>query len=316
MKLGLAAKSHTDAPRLIVPRADGLVIDVLNAADRFGIDHASQASLSSPKSVIAAGRDAFETIGKIVMACEGLGGKEAPEEGILLREEGLVFQPPIPDPGKFLCVGKNYRAHLDELVREKLIRELPKEPTGFIKLNSVLVGQNAEVARPDGIVTLDYEPELAFVIGRRAHKVSRADAMDYVAGITLFNDLTAREIQKREVESGTRFWTAKNMPGFGPVGPYIATLDEVRDVNDLWISCRVNGEERHRFNTRDQINKIPDIIEHFSRYLPLEPGDIFSTGSAAGTAFAQPNAEELYLKPGDVMDIQIEGLLTLTNRIV
>jgi 2-keto-4-pentenoate hydratase/2-oxohepta-3-ene-1,7-dioic acid hydratase in catechol pathway len=238
------------------------------------------------------------------------------QAALFVPEEDAAFLPPIPDPGKFLCVGKNYRAHLEELVRTDLIREIPSEPTGFIKLNAVLVGQDAAVARPPGIVQFDYEPELAFVIGKPAYRVRKEVAMQYVAGITAFNDLTAREIQKREVQSGTRFWTAKNMPGFGPIGPAMVTMDEIENVDDLSVTCSVNGELRSRFNTSGQIFKIPDIIEHFSRYLPLEPGDLFATGSAAGVAVAQPNASELFLKPGDQVEMSIETLLSLRTRIV
>ena len=315
MKFGLAAGRDGGAPRLVASLGDGLAVDVARAAEHLSAT-VDPAALASPKALVTAGDAALAAVGRLVETCRGALADLRGRPGLIVEEADLDLLPPIPDPGKFLCVGKNYRAHLDELVRENLIREIPKEPTAFVKLPSVLVGQDAEVKRPDGVVKFDYEPELAFVIGKPAYKVERADAMAHVAGITLFNDLTAREIQKREVESGTRFWTAKNMPGFGPIGPYLITLDDVADVNDLWISCHVNGELRHRFNTRDQINKIPDIIEHFSRFMPLEPGDLFATGSAAGTAFAQPNAAELYLKPGDRMSIEIEGRLTLRNRIV
>jgi 2-keto-4-pentenoate hydratase/2-oxohepta-3-ene-1,7-dioic acid hydratase in catechol pathway len=229
----------------------------------------------------------------------------------------VILLPPIPDPNMFFCVGKNYRDHLAELVRTSLIREIPDEPTGFLKLNSVLVGDNAQVARPDGIVQFDYEPELAFVIGKPGYRVSREQAMGYVVGITAFNDLTAREIQRKEAKSGTKFWTAKNMPGFGPVGPYVVTMDEIADVNDIWMKCSVNGELRSRFNTSGMIYKIPDIIEHFSRYMPLNSGDVFATGSAGGVAIGQANAAALFLKPGDEVVVTIEpNLLSLSTRIV
>lgn len=226
------------------------------------------------------------------------------------------FHPPVPDPGKFLCVGKNYGAHLDELQNNDLLKERPQEPTGFIKLNQTMVGDHARVVRPEGITTLDYEPELAFIIGAPGIRISRDAAMQHVTGITLFNDLTAREIQKREVASGTRFWTAKNMPGFAPVGPYLITLDDIGDPHDLWLILSVNGEQRIRVNTGDQIFHIPDIIEHFSRYLPLESGDLFSTGAPGGVAVGQPNAAELYLKPGDTVTVGVEDVAELTTYIV
>ena len=234
----------------------------------------------------------------------------------MVDERSIRYLPPVPDLDKFLCVGKNYRAHLEELKKHDLIKEMPEEVTGFVKLNSCLVGHNAKVAIPAGVQHLDYEPELVFVIGRRALGVKGEDAMDYAVGVTLLNDLTDRDMQKREVASGSRFWTSKNAPGFGPVGPEIVTMDEVPDPYDLWITCSVNGEERMRVNTRDQIWKLPAILEHFSRTMPIEPGDMFSTGAPGGVAMGKPNAKELYLKPGDVVECAIEGITTLRTTIV
>src|SRR5439155_7101531 len=144
----------------------------------------------------------------------------------------------------------------------------------------------------------------------------KKDAFDHVAGVTILNDLTCRDLQKREVASGSRFWTGKNIPGFGPLGPEIVTMDEIRDPYDLWLTCSVNGEERIRVNTRDQIWKLPDLLEHFSRYIPIEPGDMLSTGAPGGVAVGKPNAAELFLKPGDVVECSIEGVATLRTHIV
>lgn len=220
--------------------------------------------------------------------------------------EGVRFLPPVPDAEKFLCVGKNYRTHLEELKRTDLIKEIPEEPTGFIKLNACLTGHDNPVVRPAPVARLDYEPELVFVIGKPAFGVTGDRAFDYVAGITLLNDLTCRDTQKREVASGSRFWTAKNAPGFGPLGPAIITMDEVPDPYNIWVTCRVNGELRMRVNTADQIWKMPDILAHFSRLLPLQPGDMFSTGAPGGVAVGKPNAEDLFLKPGDVVECAFE----------
>ena len=227
------------------------------------------------------------------------------------------FLPPIPDADKFLCVGKNYRSHLEELKRTDLIKEMPGEPTGFLKLNSSLAGHDADIVRPRTVTHLDYEPELVFVIGAHAFEVGQDDAFDFVAGITLLNDLTCRDTQKREVASGSRFWTAKNAPGFGPLGPYLITMDEVDDPYDLWVTCSVNGEQRMRVNTSEQIWKLPRILEHFSRLVPIRPGDMFSTGAPGGVAVGKPNAEDLFLKPGDVVECAFEKpAMVLRNRIV
>ncbi len=234
----------------------------------------------------------------------------------ILEEAQIRYLPPIPDAEKFLCVGKNYRQHLEELRRNDLLTETPQEPTAFVKLNSCLTGHETRVTRPEGIVRLDYEPELVFVIGKRALGVKKKDAFDYVAGITILNDLTCRDLQKREVASGSRFWTGKNIPGFGPLGPEMITLDEIADPYDLWMTCTVNGQLRMRVNTRDQIWKMGDILEHFSRFIPIEPGDMFSTGAPGGVAVGKANARDLFLKPGDVVECAIDGITTLRTYIV
>jgi 2-keto-4-pentenoate hydratase/2-oxohepta-3-ene-1,7-dioic acid hydratase in catechol pathway len=262
---------------------------------------------SSMKSLLARGPDALAALAGAVATLRG------PRHAL----DDVCFLPPVPDADKFLCVGKNYRSHLDELKRTSLIREMPEEPTGFIKLNACLTGHDTDVVRPATVTHLDYEPELVFVIGKPAWQVRQEDAFGHVAGITILNDLTCRDTQKREVASGSRFWTAKNAPGFGPSGPYIVTMDEVGDPYDIWVTCSVNGEQRMRVNTSEQIWRLPRIIEHFSRLVPLMPGDMFSTGAPGGVAVGKPNAEALFLKPGDVVECAFEKpAMTLRNRIV
>jgi 5-carboxymethyl-2-hydroxymuconate isomerase/acylpyruvate hydrolase len=265
------------------------------------------------RDLLAAGKPAMKQVRKLFEQAQA---DRAGFGAALLDEREIRFLPPVPDAEKFLCVGKNYRTHLEELKRNDLITEMPQEPTAFVKLNSSLSGHNARVARPEGVVSLDYEPELVFVIGKHVLAAKKKDALDYVAGVTILNDLTDRDAQKREVASGSRFWTGKNIPGFGPLGPEIVTLDEIPDPYDLWMTCSVNGEQRMRVNTRDQIWKLPDILEHFSRHIPIEPGDMFSTGAPGGVAVGKANAAELFLKPGDVVECSIEGIATLRTYIV
>jgi len=252
---------------------------------------------------------------QMITALEELAAS-AEREGLLRPIGSLNFLPPIPDPSKFFCVGKNNKRHREELAANKMLTEVPNEPTGFIKLISTMSGDGDTVVKPDDITMLDYEPELCYVVGKRAHGVSKADAMDYISGFTLTNDVSAREIQQREVASGSRFWTAKNMPGFAPVGPYILTMDEVTDTDNLWVTCDVNGKRRLRSNTGDYLYKIADVLAHFSRHVVFEPGDLIAMGAPSGVAVGQPNADELYLKPGDDMVIAFEGLMSLRTRIV
>jgi 2-keto-4-pentenoate hydratase/2-oxohepta-3-ene-1,7-dioic acid hydratase in catechol pathway len=289
---------------------DGDIVDLGAALLSSGVDPAGVPS--SLRSMLALGADGLALAQRGMEAARRL----AVDDRVRWTRGAVRLLPPIPDPHLFFCVGKNNKSHLDELVRNQLIKEIPKEPTGFVKLNSAMVGDRASVARPRGITTLDYEPELTFVLGKRAFGVRAQDAREYLAGITVTNDLTAREIQKQEVASGTRFWTSKNMPGFGPVGPYLITLDEVGDPHDLWITCDVNGERRMRVHTGDMIFRIGAVLEHFTRWMPLEAGDLIAMGAPAGVAVGQPNADELYLEPGDTVEVAIEGFAPLRTFIV
>ncbi|MDB5947168.1 MAG: fumarylacetoacetate hydrolase family protein [Ramlibacter sp.] len=279
---------------------DGRMIDLATLAPAGG-------AAASMKALLAQGPEALRGLSGRVAAAD-------PTKGYAIGD--IHFLPPIPDPDKFLCVGKNYRSHLEELKRTDLIKELPNEPTGFIKLSDCLTGHDTTVERPPTVTHLDYEPELVFVIGKPAYQVKAEDAFSHVAGITILNDLTCRDTQKREVASGSRFWTSKNAPGFGPLGPFIITMDEVPDPYDIWVTCSVNGQQRMRVNTSEQIWKLPRIIEHFSRLVPLMPGDMFSTGAPGGVAVGKPNAEELYLQPGDVVECAFESpAMALRTRI-
>jgi len=266
------------------------------------------------KELLRRGPPGLETARMLVRSAEADARKFA---AAFQAEREIRYLPPVPDLDKFLCVGKNYRAHLEELKKHDLIKEMPEEVTGFVKIHACLTGHREKVAKPAPVEHLDYEPELVFVIGKRALGVTKQDDWrPYVAGVTVLNDLTDRDMQKREVASGSRFWTAKNAPGFGPLGPEIVTLDEIADPYDLWMVCRVNGELRMRVNTREQIWRMNDILAHFSRTIPLEPGDMFATGAPGGVAAGKPNAADLYLKPGDVVECAIEGITTLSTTIV
>ena len=297
--------SHSEIGARLPNPAGDQILPFADVAKSLGIDDFPK----DMKSFLRAGNAVMEQAKSWVTSA-------ANHSALLIDANNIRYLPPITDAEKFLCVGKNYRTHLEELKRTNLIKEIPQEPTSFIKLNSCLSGHEAKVVRPKGITRLDYEPELVFVIGKRALGAKKSEAMDYVAGVTILNDLTCRDLQLREVASGSRFWTGKNIPGFGPLGPEIVTIDEIPDVYDLWMTCSVNGQERMRVNTVDQIWKISDILEHFSRFIPIEAGDMFSTGAPGGVAVGKENAEDLYLKPGDVVECSIDGISTLRTTIV
>ena len=293
----------TSALRFGIVRGDKIV-DVVAAANALH----RPVPASSVKAALTTGKQTLAALEELAV--------EAERGGLVRPLKDVRFLPPIADPPKFFCVGKNTKKHREELVANKMLTEMPNEPTGFIKLVSTMSGDGDEVVKPADITTLDYEPELCYVIGKRAHGVKKAEAMDYIAGFTLMNDVSAREIQKREVASGSRFWTAKNMPGFAPVGPFILTMDEVPDTANLWVTCDVNGQRRLRSNTGDYLYQIADVLEHFTRYVVFEPGDLIAMGAPSGVAVGQPNAAELYLRPGDDMVISFEGLMSLRTKIV
>jgi 2-keto-4-pentenoate hydratase/2-oxohepta-3-ene-1,7-dioic acid hydratase in catechol pathway len=268
------------------------IVDVVAAADRLR----RAVPATTVKTALTSGAHMLAALKELVAAAESA--------GLLRPLAGVKFLPPIPDPSKFFCVGKNNRKHREELAANKMLTEIP------------MSGDGDEVVKPADITQLDYEPELCYVVGKRAHGVKKSEAMEYISGFTLTNDVSAREIQKREVASGSRFWTAKNMPGFAPVGPYILTMDEAADTDNLWVTCEVNGKPRLRANTGDYLYKIADVLEHFSRHVVFEPGDLIAMGAPSGVAVGQPNAAELYLRPGDDMVIAFEGLMRLRTRIV
>jgi 2-keto-4-pentenoate hydratase/2-oxohepta-3-ene-1,7-dioic acid hydratase in catechol pathway len=234
--------------------------------------------------------------------------------GIALAEARLLA--PIQTPIRnVLCVGKNYREHAKEFAASgadatgKLGSEIPEEPIIFTKASNALIGPNDDVPlHADLTRQLDYEAELAVVIGKRGYRISKASAMSHVFGYTMANDVTARDLQLKH----RQWFLGKSLDGAMPMGPCIVTADEL-DGSRLDIRCWINDELRQDANTRDLIFDIPTLIETISLGMTLEPGDIISTGTPAGVGvgFKPPR----FLKAGDVMRIEIEGLGTLINTV-
>lgn len=230
-----------------------------------------------------------------------------PDRSVLISEEELSFGPCVPAPQKIICVGLNYRRHAEETNSP-----IPEYPILFNKFNNSLTGHQASVAVPGVTAKLDYEAELAIVIGRRAKNISRDEALDYVFGYTAVNDLSARDLQLR-----TQQWLlGKSCDGFCPIGPYLVTADEIGDPNRLAIQSIVNGEIRQDSNTSDMIFACDEIVSYISRHMTLEPGDVILTGTPEGVVLGLPAERQVYLKPGDEVSICIEKIGTLTNRFV
>jgi 2-keto-4-pentenoate hydratase/2-oxohepta-3-ene-1,7-dioic acid hydratase in catechol pathway len=226
------------------------------------------------------------------------------------RVEDVTLLAPIPRPGKIIGVGRNYADHAAEIGVTPAVKSAEK-PRLFTKVPSCVVGPGAIVRRPTGIVKLDYEVELAVVIGTRATAVTRERALEHVAGYTILNDVSAREYQFDLSPPQTSF--AKSMDGFCPMGPCLATADEIGDPRALTLTCHVNGEERQHGTVRDLIFDIPFLIEYLSRVMTLEPGDVIATGTPAGVAaFRKPPA---WLVPGDRVRMEISGIGVLEHTI-
>jgi 2-keto-4-pentenoate hydratase/2-oxohepta-3-ene-1,7-dioic acid hydratase in catechol pathway len=226
-----------------------------------------------------------------------------------------LVAPAVSTRSAIICVGKNYFAHAKEFFGSgfdsSAKEEVPSQPVIFAKAGSCLVGQGDEVrASLDPTGTVDYEGELAVVIGKRAHRVAKADAFDVVFGYTICNDVTSRELQKRH----NQWLVGKSLDTFGPLGPWIVTADGISDVAGMELVTRINGEVRQQAQVRDLIFDIPTLIETLTATMTLQPGDIIATGTPAGVGIGfQPPK---YLKPGDRMEVSISGIGTLSNPVV
>jgi 2-keto-4-pentenoate hydratase/2-oxohepta-3-ene-1,7-dioic acid hydratase in catechol pathway len=215
----------------------------------------------------------------------------------------VEYLPPIERPGKILCIGMNYRDHCIEQNKE-----IPKTPMVFNKFATSLRGHGATIPLPLKVDDhVDYEAELVVVIGKTATRVTKRTAMKHVAGYTMMNDVSLREIQKNE-----RQWSrAKGWDGSGPCGPVIVTADEIPNPHDLGISCLVNGKVMQNSNTSQLIFDIPTLISFITQLVTLEPGDMISTGTPGGVgAYRTPTA---FLREGDKVEVRIDRIGSLIN---
>ncbi|SEO75877.1 fumarylacetoacetate hydrolase family protein [Paenibacillus sp. OV219] len=272
---------------------DAGVVDVAAAAAQSG----AQVPLSIHEAIEggAAALDALQTL-----------AVSAPTAA-LRKEEELKLGACVPAPNKIICVGLNYRKHAEETGSP-----IPAYPILFNKFNNTLCGNGDDVALPKVSVKVDYEAELAVVIGKKAKYVSKEDALDYVFGYCNVNDLSARDLQMR-----TQQWLlGKSCDGFSPLGPYLVSADEVGNPNDLSIRTIVNGEVRQDSNTSDMIFHVDEIVSYISQHMTLVPGDVILTGTPEGVVMGYPPEKQVYLKDGDVVTIEIEKLGKLTNRMV
>lgn len=219
---------------------------------------------------------------------------------------GTRLGAPVARPSKILCIGLNYADH----ARETGVTP-PTEPVLFIKSSTALVGPDDNIVIPRDSVKTDWEVELAVIIGKKASYVEEADAMNYVAGYALHNDVSEREFQ---LERGGTWDKGKGCDTFAPVGPFMATKDEIADVNNLRLWLNVNGQKMQDGNTSNFIFNVPFVIAYVSKFMTLLPGDIISTGTPAGVGLGF--SPQIYLKPGDVVELGIDGLGTSKQTCV
>jgi 2-keto-4-pentenoate hydratase/2-oxohepta-3-ene-1,7-dioic acid hydratase in catechol pathway len=215
----------------------------------------------------------------------------------------IKFMPVIPNPDLITCAGVNYRSHATETGRD-----IPKQPSMFIRRPNTLVGHDGEMIRPTVSQNFDFEGELTVIIGCGGRHIPVARALDHVAGYTCFVDGSVRDYQKFSVTSG------KNFPGTGPLGPWMVTADEIPDPTKLTLMTRLNGQEMQRSGTDLLIYSIPQIIAFCSDFTPLSPGDVIATGTPEGVGHRRN--PQLWMKPGDVLEVEITGIGVLRNTIV
>ena len=211
---------------------------------------------------------------------------------------------PVVDPTKVLCVGLNYKDHVAETGRA-----LPEYPDIFAKFASTLIGPDDEIGGAEVSENLDFEGEVAVVIGRTARRVSETEALEYVAGLAPLNDITARELQYR----GTQWLAGKAVDGSTPWGPALVTLDEIGDPQNLELVTRVNGTEMQHSNTSYQIFPIARIVSYLTSFLTLNPGDVIATGTPQG--IGAKRTPPVWLQPGDTVEVDIERVGVLRNRV-
>lgn len=225
-------------------------------------------------------------------------------QGIIFNLNEVRLKAPLLKPGKILCVGQNYREHIIEMNLG-----IPEYPVIFAKFSNCIIGPEDAIPLPNITKQLDYEAEFAFVIGKKAKNVPKEKALDYIAGYTISNDISARDLQMR-----TSQWVqGKVLDGSLPLGPYIVTKDEIPNPKNLEVSLYVNGEERQHSNTKNLVFDVEMLVEFLSGIITLDPGDLILTGTPGGVGVARD--PQTFLQDGDVIKIEIERLGELNNTV-
>lgn len=233
-----------------------------------------------------------------------LANPESFDKQAIFNIEDVKVEAPVQKPGKIICVGHNYREHILEMGRE-----LPSNPVIFAKFANTILGPDDDIPFYPISDQLDYEAEFTFVIGKQARNVSEEDALDYVAGYTITNDVTYRDIQRRTLQ----WLQGKTVDGSAPMGPYLVTSDELQDPSGLDVVLTVNGEVRQKTNTANLVFDVKKLVSFLSNLMTLEPGDVVLTGTPGGVGVAMN--PPTFLKDGDVVRIEIDKVGALENKV-
>ncbi len=251
-----------------------------------------------PKSVVEILAGGKKLQAEVAKACA------KPKAGATVSEKSAKYLPPIPNPGKILCIGLNYRKHAEETGSP-----IPGYPVVFCRFDNTLVPHNGKMPRPSHSDQLDWEAELTIVIGKKCRNVPKENALGVIAGYACFNDGSVRDWQRHTVQ-----WTAgKNFAQTGGFGPWMVGTDEIAPGTLMTLSCRLNGERMQHATTEMMIFKIPRLIEYISAFMPLAAGDVIVTGTPGGVGARR--TPPVWMKPGDTVEIEIDKVGVLVNTI-
>jgi 2-keto-4-pentenoate hydratase/2-oxohepta-3-ene-1,7-dioic acid hydratase in catechol pathway len=306
--------SRKNEQRLGLMGPQDQIIDLAEVNRRY-LKNGNASYLTSMQAFIEAGSKAIQVARqaeKYVAAKNIADQKKLAAVGALLRANQAKIIAPVPAPRKnVVMLGINYREHVDEGARARSLEiKYPDYPVFFTKPATSVIGQFGKVVNHKITEKLDWEVELAVVIGRRGRDIPKEKAYDYVFGYTVCLDMTARELQRQHGQ----WFKGKSLDTFCPMGPWIVHKSALKDPQQVQLICRVNGEVMQDGNTRDMIFDIPTTIESLSQGLTLEPGDMISTGTPSGVGFAR--VPPVYLKPGDTVEGEVEGIGVLQVEIV
>ncbi|MGH8068587.1 MAG: fumarylacetoacetate hydrolase family protein [Candidatus Entotheonellia bacterium] len=273
----------------------GAMADAFVPAEMIGI-------LEAGERALAAIREAAGHVRERLVSREQVEGLQ--RDGVAFTLSEVTLKAPLPRPGKLILLGLNYRDHAEETGQK-----IPAVPTLFAKYHNSVIGPGAAILIPHATEQIDYEAEFAFIIGRRGHNIPRERALDYVAGYTIINDVSARDYQFVT----SQWMVGKTFDTHCPMGPALVLNDEIPDPHALDISLSIAGEVLQKSNTKQLIFKIPETVEYLSQVMTLEPGDVISTGTPAGVGFTRKPPR--WLRPGETVRVEIAGLGVLENPV-